>query len=142
MRFPLPSDAEAIAHARDIVRRAALDMDPQVVEDAVLLTSEIVTNAVCHGGSRLHLEVERESDHLTVSVGDDGDPFAPGNAPPPPPEVSSGRGLRMVERVAGAWGVRDEENGPGKTVWFRLDDTGHTPQEPGRTTSLPTMESN
>src|SRR5690606_17099218 len=113
---------DSIARARDIVREVAASLSVPLAEDAVLLTSEVVTNAIRHGGDRIELVAEADGDgRITVAVYDDGGAFQVGDLTPPPPEVPSGRGLQMVQRVARVWGVRDGSQG-GKTVWFRLDD--------------------
>lgn len=121
MHIPLPSTPASIGRARVFVRDTAGGLGPGLVEDAVLLTSELVTNAVRHGGANIALSTESGPDYLVVSVHDDGGRFLVGDLVAPPPHVASGRGLQMVHRVAGRWGVRnDDDPDGGKTVWFCL----------------------
>ncbi|MGW2343425.1 ATP-binding protein [Streptomyces sp. NPDC001661] len=93
----------AAAQARERVRQA-LDgyaVDPRAVDAAVLVASELVANACEHarGPYQLRLTVSRT---LCVEVLDRG----PG-LPAAPPSVGRGRGLLLVDRVAGgAWGSR------------------------------------
>ncbi|MFE6689291.1 ATP-binding protein [Streptomyces sp. NPDC057743] len=86
--------------------------DPEV---AVLLTSELITNALLHteGGAVVTVRV---TDLLRVEVRD----FATRIPEPRAPSVAgtSGRGLTLVRALADNWGVRSE--GVGKCVWFEL----------------------
>ncbi|MEW1656072.1 MULTISPECIES: ATP-binding protein [unclassified Streptomyces] len=86
--------------------------DPEV---AVLLVSELITNALLHteGGA---VVTARVTDRLRVEVRD----FAARRPEPRAPSAggTSGRGLTLVRALADAWGVRPE--GVGKCVWFEL----------------------
>ena len=86
------------------------------VDVAELLTSELVTNAVLHVGSEVGLVVRLTAGAVRVEVRD---------ASPEPPvprhyevDALTGRGLRLVESMAVAWGF--DSNGRGKVVWFEL----------------------
>ena len=83
----------------------------------LLLTSELVTNAVRHGVGPVSMSAEPWGNGLRVSVRDAG-PAMPQERTP---ELlaESGRGLFLVESMSSAWGVESEA--VGKTVWFRLD---------------------
>ena len=91
--------------------------DAGVVERAVLLANELVTNAVTHAGTDLRLRLELRGDWLHVAVRD-GSPrllrlVTAGF------EAEGGRGLRLVAELARAWGVRPHADG-GKVVWCTL----------------------
>ncbi|WP_079064124.1 ATP-binding protein [Streptomyces sp. NRRL F-4489] len=90
--------------------------DPEV---AVLLTSELVTNALLHteGGA---VVTARVTDRLRVEVRD----FAARRPEPRAPSAAgtSGRGLMLVRALADDWGIRPEGNG--KCVWFELGGGG------------------
>jgi anti-sigma regulatory factor (Ser/Thr protein kinase) len=116
----LPSDPRSISQARSIVNEVAQSLPAEAAADAELLTSELVTNAIRYGGSRIKLSVSTSDGGLTVQVYDDGGGIpSPGDTAVSPGAVS-GRGLQMVDRVAHAWGVSSDEQLPGKTVWFRI----------------------
>jgi anti-sigma regulatory factor (Ser/Thr protein kinase) len=89
-----------------------------VVNDAELLVSELVTNAVLHARSATRVTIERHGSRLRVSVYD--------TSPTRPrmrelgPEAVTGRGLLLVDRIARRWGVEPHE--PGKAVWFEVED--------------------
>ncbi|MEV0713802.1 SpoIIE family protein phosphatase [Asanoa sp. NPDC050611] len=123
----LPADRRTPAAARALVRavlaEAGLD---DLSNEALLLTTELSTNAVVHAGTELDIEVAADSIGLTVTVTD----FAGGPIETvlvrPRPDVSDlseiserGRGLLLVDHFASRWGTIHE--GARKGVWFRLD---------------------
>lgn len=88
-----------------------------MVEEAQLLVSELVTNAVRHGAPPIELHVCcAGGDRLEIRVRDS-DPRTP--APRSADEdAEGGRGLLLVDLVSDAWGHEEDEDG--KTVWFTL----------------------
>jgi anti-sigma regulatory factor (Ser/Thr protein kinase) len=115
----MDSDISAPATARQEVRRAlgVLGVSGELADDIVLVTSELVTNAVEHGGGRCRFEVVGEGSAVTLRVYD---PSADRPTPRAPQEPTPrGRGLWLVERLASAWG--SELYGDGKCVWARFD---------------------
>ena len=129
-RVRLPNDRRTPAAARAVVRsvleEAALH---ELLNEALLLTTELSTNAVVHAGTELDIEVLGDAGGVTVTVTD----FAPGpveelavgpkNDKSDITEVSErGRGLLLVDHFASRWGT--VHTGTGKGVWFRLDRRG------------------
>jgi anti-sigma regulatory factor (Ser/Thr protein kinase) len=117
----LPADPRSASRARRFIRdfcRAA-DLDDEYCENASLLVSELVTNAVLHGRSRAVLDVRRPPPVLRVWVRDD-NPALPPVGISPELTAESGRGLVLVSALASRWGVEATEDG-GKAVWFELD---------------------
>jgi anti-sigma regulatory factor (Ser/Thr protein kinase) len=108
----------APSNARRIVRRRCKELHvPDVTDTAVLLTSELVTNAVRYAPGPLQLGVSCTEGCLVVSVQD-------ANPEPPRPRRAQarelgGRGLALVGALADHWGVRQMPN-DGKAVWFAL----------------------
>lgn len=86
------------------------------IDDATLLVSELVTNAVVHARTTVDLVVRHSRGTIRVEVLDRGN----GIAQPafPGPDDVSGRGLGLVQAVAPRWGVEDTPGG--KVVWFEL----------------------
>ena len=123
----LPPTPGAVAIARQFVSDHGNGLDLAVIEDAELLVSELVTNAIKHGKPAILLRVRSEPPGIGVEVRDEGpeDPVMPNEEPVH--DQRSGRGLRMVAAVASAWGVRRPADGPGKVVWFTLQPTATTP---------------
>jgi LuxR family transcriptional regulator, maltose regulon positive regulatory protein len=112
---PVPTAAGAgRAFAREVCARWGLQ---ELAESAALLASELVTNAVVHAGTALELRVELRDLRLQVAVHDQ-NPNLPRSLAKD--GTDRGLGLLMVDRVAAAWGVRQDGAG-GKTVWCRLD---------------------
>jgi anti-sigma regulatory factor (Ser/Thr protein kinase) len=98
----------------DLLREHHLEHD---LHDAVLLASELATNAVVHARSGFEVAVSTDVDRLRVEVSD-ADPGVP-QVQWVPAGATSGRGLLIVETMAAAWGVTTLDGG-GKTVWFEL----------------------
>lgn len=113
--------AEHVSEARSFVAKA-IGADNPAADVAILLTSEIVTNAVVHSDSRcaggtVMLVVTEISGGLRIEVADNGSdlstPVVKGDV-----YASDGHGLYLVQALADQWGyVRDET---GTTVWFWL----------------------
>ncbi|MFF4399569.1 PAS domain S-box protein [Streptomyces sp. NPDC001480] len=85
-------------------------------DDALLLLSETLTNAVQHAEGPLGLRLCRTATDLTVEVSDRSPHL-------PQPRLASedeesGRGLFLVRTLADSWGVRPTDEG--KTTWFTL----------------------
>jgi len=111
----LPVSREAPALARDFLRGSTcVEHHSEVVDDAVLLVSELVTNSVLHGGPPVVVAVDCDEATLQVRVRD-GSPVLPA-----PRDAASGdengRGLALVAEMSADWGVDTEEDG--KHVWF------------------------
>jgi anti-sigma regulatory factor (Ser/Thr protein kinase) len=92
--------------------------DDERRDDAALLTSELVTNAVQHACTPVGVAVSLTRDRLRVEVTDRSTAVAALREP----DVNGGRGLRLVESISSRWGV--VPHGGGKVVWFELDDRG------------------
>jgi len=109
---------DAPAMARDAISQLEGVLDPQLLEDLRLVTSELVTNAVRHGGrvSDLLLRVDARATLVLVEVEDGGPGFVP--VYPPEPGERSGWGLCLVDRLAERWGVA--VGGVGTKVWAEL----------------------
>lgn len=114
----LPPDRAAAAKARHFVGETmqAWNFD-EVIPDAELLVSELVTNAVLHARSTSRVTIERNGNTLRVSVFDTS--LTRPRLRNYGPEAVTGRGLLLVDRIARRWGV--EQLPTGKTVWFEID---------------------
>jgi serine phosphatase RsbU (regulator of sigma subunit)/anti-sigma regulatory factor (Ser/Thr protein kinase) len=110
------------------------DLDPEVAETAVLLTSELAENAVLHAGTEFEVGLEvadvDSGAALTVSVTDRGSGPLEAHLSEPRHRygraASHGRGLGLVARLATAWGTRHDADGR-HTVWFALASTPAVP---------------
>ncbi|CAL9443214.1 hypothetical protein SUDANB145_02289 [Streptomyces sp. enrichment culture] len=117
---PLPSRPESAATARRLVQVVVLrqwQLGPKHAEDAVLLVSELVGNAVRHTGARVFgLRMRRRPGWLRVEVRDPSRGL-PCLIPVQPLDIN-GRGLFLVDRLADRWGV--DLLPRGKTTWFEM----------------------
>jgi hypothetical protein len=109
-------------------------------DTAVLVVSELVTNAIVHtASSHIVCELHDSDDLVRIAVRDEG--CAPGEPRPSPrrPDEEHGRGLLLIDGLCRAWGA--QEHGLGLLVWADLprqaDPThGHHPA-PGHDSSVP-----
>lgn len=106
--------------ARRAVARAVAGLARDVREDLVLLTSELVTNAVLHGraatGPReVALDVHVARRWVTVTVTDDGAGFDPGLLTGSRPGVPGAHGLEMVAALSDMRGIDSRD--PFR-IWF------------------------
>ena len=88
----------------------------RVRDDALLVVSELITNALMHGDGSLVLRASISGTDLQVSVTDSGDNL-PEMLPLDPTRIG-GLGLVVVDRIATDWGVAPFPGG--KTVWAAL----------------------
>lgn len=133
-RLCLNGDFSALAAARAAVTEVLIEADlTDLHDDAVLLTTELTSNAIRHAGTAVDLCVEGYGEHLRVTVADQ----APGQLPPVDVEsmlrrtyAPDGRGLALVDRIATSWGTTHTKSG--KVVWFELRRDGDDARdEPG-----------
>jgi sigma-B regulation protein RsbU (phosphoserine phosphatase) len=92
-----------------------------VLDDALLLVTELVTNAIVHAGTELELRLDTSSGGLRVEVVDS----TPGHLLRPQPlddAREGGRGLFLLDALASAWGSTHTR--AGKAVWFQLGGGG------------------
>jgi len=138
-----PPAPGSVGGARRWTRRTfeRWELDQAAAGDAVLLTSELVTNAVLHARGPVAVRLAVADGMLEIGVGDQ-DRRAPRRRTPSvpvaraqpaadaapwarpwllPEELASegGRGLLLVEELASEWGVVSMT--AGKQVWFRLN---------------------
>ncbi|WP_199552594.1 SpoIIE family protein phosphatase [Streptomyces sp. N35] len=114
-------EPQRIAECRQQLRDLLHDWaDPEQVDSAVLLVSEMVTNVLVHtdGDALLIAEARGElgTRRLRVEVSDSSDDLP--HKRRPGELASSGRGLVLMELLADAWGV--DPRGQGKSIWFEL----------------------
>jgi anti-sigma regulatory factor (Ser/Thr protein kinase) len=112
----------APSEARRAVSGALAGLAPGVAEETELLVTELVTNAVRHGGlspdDTIELHLTWRSSVLRVEVADGGPGFDPASALETDPEAVGGWGLLLVSRMASRWGVT---RGRPNVAWFEID---------------------
>jgi anti-sigma regulatory factor (Ser/Thr protein kinase) len=112
----LPATARSVPDARRLVRETLAGWGLRdVLDTAMLLTSEVVTNAVLHARTEFDLLVDQlDGDRVRIEV-TDGSPMPP-TMRRHSATASTGRGLQLLDMLADRWSV--EPAGGGKTVWF------------------------
>jgi anti-sigma regulatory factor (Ser/Thr protein kinase) len=120
LRLSLPPNKNAPGLARNFVVDHGSALPDDVMNDAELLVSELVSNAVLHGSPAITLCVDVDPPRIEVGVRDEGKALPTPAVEPPPPSLPRGRGLVIVDRLANSWGVTPTDPPPGKTVWFEL----------------------
>ncbi|MFB7512624.1 ATP-binding protein [Streptomyces sp. NPDC056144] len=123
-RYELTRGVGVVRECRDHTQQALIEWFGPAgapgripVEDALLLVSEVVSNAFAHGGAPYELCLDLTDGRLWVRVSD-ASPVRPRPHGPHRPGRSSGHGLYLLERLATAWGCVPQEGG--KTVWFEV----------------------
>jgi anti-sigma regulatory factor (Ser/Thr protein kinase) len=116
----LPDGPEGAGFARRATARAAelWRLDRELTETALLLVSELATNAIRHGAPPVRLALSFREGKLRVEV-TDSSPELPRLGDPGPEQVG-GRGLQIVQQLAARWGAYGSRSALGKTVWFEM----------------------
>jgi anti-sigma regulatory factor (Ser/Thr protein kinase) len=122
-RPPQPRDAGVSAEGRNWARRTLpelLTRQPRrdLYEDVDLVLTELISNAVRHGGGLREAQLANTGDHLRM-VAADNDPRRPA-VRPLRTDRPNGRGMRLVEAIADSWGVYRHHAEAGKRVWVDL----------------------
>ncbi|MFF3917491.1 ATP-binding protein [Streptomyces sp. NPDC001852] len=125
--FELPAQPSAVGTARRVVEDllTAWGVPDGPRADALLVTSELVTNALVHAaGARIACRLRGTADRIRIEVEDqDGGPTLP-VARRPAPDDQHGRGLFLVDALSRDWGVTPVSGRPARVVWAELP-SGH-----------------
>jgi anti-sigma regulatory factor (Ser/Thr protein kinase) len=113
--------ATSAAAARDLVERTLVRWStrPDVIEDALLLTSELVSNVVRHADTACRVRVRHRSGTIRIEVEDHGGGRVVLRSPSA--DQTDGRGIRIVAAIAQRWGNTVHTAGR-HVVWFELDE--------------------
>ena len=133
-RHQLPRTVDASGQARRLVTAWVGDeLDPEELDRAKLVVSELINNAVLHGEGSIELQVDLDDHRLQIEVIDEGGGFEH-EMRAVPFEDLSGRGLAIVEAVTSRWGVHErtthvwaefERSEPrGTHLWAELERPG------------------
>jgi len=119
--FWVPGGKSAAGLARRSVLSAEADLPPRMRHRLALLLSELVNNAIQHGGAGPHetvqVRVASTADRVRVEVFD---PGANGAVPRDRLEPERGYGLLLVDRLTSKWGRENVPSG-GTLAWFELE---------------------
>lgn len=114
----LPASAGSSAHARRVVEDVAeaWGLSVDVADDAALVVTELVSNAVDHASGPVGLTVTRTASGMRIEVTDRSSAL-----PQPRPvqlDSARGRGLIIVAALSSSWGT--DPTADGKVVWAEL----------------------
>jgi anti-sigma regulatory factor (Ser/Thr protein kinase) len=116
-RWELPADPSVMAKCRAMVREALAEWRlPDLIDDVVVVVTELLGNAIIHGGPPIRVVLTAGEGTVTGSVTDGGagwPRFCTAGT-----ELEHGRGLRIVAALTERWGVEPVPSGAGKTIWF------------------------
>lgn len=114
----LPSNEDAPRAARAAVAPFCADVSEDVLERAVLLVTEVVTNAVKYSGRpEVRLDIWHGHGAVAVVVSDDGPGFDAAASGGSSRDGSGGLGLPLLDRLSEAWG---SGRGEDSWVWFEV----------------------
>jgi anti-sigma regulatory factor (Ser/Thr protein kinase) len=118
LELTLPSEPGSVAEARmRVLEAVGPELDDGQIDALRLLVSELVTNAVRHGGHEEPLELHAHwNSEVRIEVTDHGNGFTPAPRTGAPDEPG-GFGLFLVGRLADRWGV---DTNDATRVWFVL----------------------
>jgi PAS domain S-box-containing protein len=128
-----PAACASVGEARHFLLEQLRGDRDEDVQPLVLMLSELATNAVQHADTAFEVDIsispEVDGRSVHVRVTDE----APGFPVPqaPPADGLRGRGLRIVESLADAWGIEVQHGRTGKTVWFTSRLESASAPEPG-----------
>ena len=118
----LHAGATAPSYARALVGGLQERVSPDVLDDLVLLVSEVVTNCVRHAGlgsgDPIRLQIKATEESVRLDVVDQGTGFVPPEIVEHDLREPGGWGLYIVDQLADRWGV---ERRQGSRVWFEID---------------------
>jgi DNA-binding NarL/FixJ family response regulator len=114
----LPRALTSVRAAREFISEKLSEWSLEaVLDDALLVASELATNAITHADSNCRLRLSLHPSTLRIDVLDTG----AGTPEPQPPSWTEehGRGLHLVSALTTAWGL-EVVPGDGKLVWAEL----------------------
>ena len=116
-RLDLPAEPASVSRARRLVAATLRDVvDDDLVSAALVITSELATNAMLHARTDFQVAVRRDERGLRIEV-QDGSPRLP-RRKRYSDQSGTGRGLVLVESLSALAGA--EQNEQGKVVWAVL----------------------
>lgn len=121
LSLELPPEPRSPSAARRLVLEAFAEWDfsSAAAQDAALIATELVTNAIIHARpTAITLTIARRGESVELRVTDDG--HGKVELKPVIAGAVTGRGLRFLDELAAHWAVEPAAIGPGKTVVARL----------------------
>jgi anti-sigma regulatory factor (Ser/Thr protein kinase) len=117
----MPHRVDSVPAARAFLSKllSGWELSDQVIDEASLLTTELLSNAVEHGSGVVDMEISVHDGLLRVGVHDSSVEL-PEERDGTSDSLEGGRGIWLVQSIARDWGSDSSGKEPGKTVWFEL----------------------
>ena len=116
----LPATVHAPAQARRHLQDVGGAWPERVLDAALLVVSEAVTNALRHGSGAIELCVAVGDGRIRLEVSDEGGGL-PRRRPTADDDLGEGgRGLYLLDALTTGWGTEHRTDRPGKTVWMEI----------------------
>ena len=117
----MPHRVDSVPAARAFLSKllSGWELSDQVIDEASVLTTELMSNAVEHGSGVVDLEIAVHDGLLRVGVHDSA-VEVPEERDGTTDSLERGRGIWLVQSIARDWGSDSSGKEPGKTVWFEL----------------------
>jgi anti-sigma regulatory factor (Ser/Thr protein kinase) len=117
----MPHRIDSVPAARVFLAKllSGWELPDLIIDEASLLTTELMTNAVEHGSGVVTLEIAVHDGLLRVGVHDAATGL-PVKREGSKASAEGGRGIWLVQSIAHDWGSDSSGDSPGKTVWFEL----------------------
>jgi anti-sigma regulatory factor (Ser/Thr protein kinase) len=93
---------------------------PIARENALVVVSELLSNAVRYGSEPISLRLAWDGRALRIEVSDADSRVERLTRPPPSSDIEHGRGLALTNQLAASWGAHEAQDGRGKTVWATI----------------------
>jgi diguanylate cyclase (GGDEF)-like protein/PAS domain S-box-containing protein len=131
VRREIAATDDAPAEARQLVDQLDGAANPDTIERARLLASELVTNSCSHGEGPIEFMISADVDGIELLVSDTGPGFIPDDVRPEDFGEESGRGLLLVDLLSNQWSTGGEG---APWVWVRMTEREPPPprDEPAR----------
>ncbi|WP_030478926.1 ATP-binding protein [Lentzea albidocapillata] len=119
VRVILTAEGGSCARARQVVREVAAswELSEDLVDDAQLVVTELVSNGIDHGEGPITLTVSRKAGGMLVEVHDESSKLP--ELRPVDPSSPRGRGMQLVRALSVKWGTTPQSGG--KVVWAQLE---------------------
>jgi len=115
-----PPHLGSVAIARQWIRTQLATWDDELLVDAELLASEIVTNAIRHGRGQIAIALSPHSGYQRFEVYDEGSDTEPRITPGVPDGLAEGGwGLQLLGLLASSWATEVTSDG-NRVVWYEL----------------------
>jgi anti-sigma regulatory factor (Ser/Thr protein kinase) len=117
--FRLRADPISVSTAREATRIFVASL-LITTEDALVIVTELVSNAVQHGAEPIAFFLSWDGRAVHIEVSDDDPRIDRVHVTPRSASNPHGRGLALTDHLAASWGVHEGPSGFGKTVWAKV----------------------